>query len=302
MYYVAAALAGEGRRRRPGQRVRGTRAARPRPTCACPRPPGCAAPSSPWVRRSWAAVLRAGRGAGRGCWSLTGRPVDLSGYGPFHVNAVALGGLLYGFAAVWLVRRTLRRHFAARTARAGGAADVGRDVPPLVHGPAAGDAHTASAFLAAALPVAVGPEPGRAARARRCRPGPAGRARACACAGRTRCCWSLPALDALRGPATWPAPRAAARLALTLGAAALGLVPQMLVWHALYGEWLLAAPPQGADFVRLTRPFLLETLFSSRHGLLSWTPVLWAGYLGFVPTAATPPVPGRSAPGAAAGA
>ncbi|HVR71797.1 MAG TPA: hypothetical protein VMT87_13230, partial [Vicinamibacteria bacterium] len=30
-------------------------------------------------------------------------------------------------------------------------------------------------------------------------------------------------------------------------------------------------------------PFLLETLFSSRHGLLSWTPVLWGAFLGFVP-------------------
>ena len=35
--------------------------------------------------------------------------------------------------------------------------------------------------------------------------------------------------------------------------------------------------------MRLWRPFLMETLFSSRHGLLSWTPVLWAGYLGFLP-------------------
>jgi hypothetical protein len=27
----------------------------------------------------------------------------------------------------------------------------------------------------------------------------------------------------------------------------------------------------------------MQTLFSSRHGLLSWTPVLWAGFLGFIP-------------------
>ena len=47
--------------------------------------------------------------------------------------------------------------------------------------------------------------------------------------------------------------------------------------------WLLPYPPHGADFVRLDHPFLLQTLFSSRHGLLSWTPVLWAGFLGFLP-------------------
>ncbi len=62
-----------------------------------------------------------------------------------------------------------------------------------------------------------------------------------------------------------------------------GAFPQMLAWHVLYGEWVLLDPPHGADFLRLGRPFVLETLFSSRHGLLSWTPVLWLGYLGLRP-------------------
>jgi hypothetical protein len=57
----------------------------------------------------------------------------------------------------------------------------------------------------------------------------------------------------------------------------------MAAWRAIYGEWLLRHPPHGADFLRLDHPFVLQTLFSSRHGLLSWTPVLWAGYLGFLP-------------------
>jgi hypothetical protein len=57
----------------------------------------------------------------------------------------------------------------------------------------------------------------------------------------------------------------------------------MAAWHVLYGEWVLLDPPHGADFLRLGRPFVLETLFSSRHGLLSWTPVLWLGYLGLWP-------------------
>jgi hypothetical protein len=63
----------------------------------------------------------------------------------------------------------------------------------------------------------------------------------------------------------------------------MGVLPQLLVWRAVFGVWLLGAPPQGTDFVRLWRPFALETLFSSRHGLLWWTPVLWAGFLGFLP-------------------
>ena len=66
-------------------------------------------------------------------------------------------------------------------------------------------------------------------------------------------------------------------------ARSLGAFPQMAAWHVLYGEWVLLDPPHGADFLRLGRPFVLETLFSSRHGLLSWTPVLWLGYLGFWP-------------------
>src|SRR5262249_19362940 len=42
---------------------------------------------------------------------LLGLAVDLPGSGPVHVNAVALGSLLYGFATVWLVHAVLRRHF-----------------------------------------------------------------------------------------------------------------------------------------------------------------------------------------------
>jgi hypothetical protein len=57
----------------------------------------------------------------------------------------------------------------------------------------------------------------------------------------------------------------------------------MVAWKLLYDMWVLPYPPHGTDFVRLDHPFVLETFFSSRHGLLSWTPALWAGYLGFLP-------------------
>ena len=63
----------------------------------------------------------------------------------------------------------------------------------------------------------------------------------------------------------------------------MGALPQMLAWKTLYGVFLLPAPPHGSDFLRLDHPYVLHTLFSSRHGLLSWTPVLWAGFLGFLP-------------------
>ncbi len=70
---------------------------------------------------------------------------------------------------------------------------------------------------------------------------------------------------------------------LTLAAFAHGALPQMLAWKAIFGAYLLADPPHGRDFLRLGHPYLLNTFFSSRHGLLYWTPVLWGGFLGFLP-------------------
>jgi hypothetical protein len=68
--------------------------------------------------------------------------------------------------------------------------------------------------------------------------------------------------------------------AVLLGAFALAVVPQLLVFKAIYGAYVLAYPVQGRGFLHLGRPALLETFFSSRHGLLYWTPVLWAGFIG----------------------
>jgi hypothetical protein len=95
----------------------------------------------------------------------------------------------------------------------------------------------------------------------------------------------LPGLDLLsllvRAPQVWR--RHARAAAALLGGAALGAFPQMAAWKAIYGMWILPYPPQGTDFLRFSHPFVLETLFSSRHGLLSWTPLVWLGYLGFLP-------------------
>jgi hypothetical protein len=62
----------------------------------------------------------------------------------------------------------------------------------------------------------------------------------------------------------------------------LGVLPQLLVFEAIFGAYLLPYPVQGRDYLKLWRPALLETLFSSRHGLLYWTPLLWAGFLGLL--------------------
>jgi hypothetical protein len=63
----------------------------------------------------------------------------------------------------------------------------------------------------------------------------------------------------------------------------LGVLPQLLAWKLLFGRFLIGVP-LGADYVRWSDPFLAETLFSSRHGLFSWSPLLLfaaAGFVGF---------------------
>ena len=54
--------------------------------------------------------------------------------------------------------------------------------------------------------------------------------------------------------------------------------PQLLYWKAIYGSFFLI--PQGGGYIGWTTPELEAVLFSSRHGLLSWAPVLWLGVLG----------------------
>ncbi|MGH9332965.1 MAG: hypothetical protein ACRD21_04360 [Vicinamibacteria bacterium] len=76
----------------------------------------------------------------------------------------------------------------------------------------------------------------------------------------------------------WPKPKE-----ILLGAAGFLFVfaPQLLYWKLLYGSFLLV--PQGGGYLDLGSPHLEEVLLSSRHGLLSWAPVLWLALAG-IPT------------------
>ncbi len=216
--------------------------------------------------------------------ALAGAAVDLSGYGDVHVHAVGLGGFLFGFAAVLLTHALLRRHFAESVALLaalllwlGTFLHWYMTQQPIM-------SHVSSA-CGAALVLLVW-DKGRVARPA------AGYALLGLLLGFAMCLrWQngvlllLPAIElvrrAVREGLPWPkATRCGALLALgTL----VGVSPQMIAWKILYGVFVLPAPPHGADFLRLDHPFVLNTLFSSRHGLLSWTPVLWAGFLGFLP-------------------
>jgi hypothetical protein len=55
------------------------------------------------------------------------------------------------------------------------------------------------------------------------------------------------------------------------------LAPQLLAWRALYGSFVTI--PQGAGFVA-GRPAWAGVLFSPHHGLLAWSPLLYAGLAG----------------------
>ena len=71
---------------------------------------------------------------------------------------------------------------------------------------------------------------------------------------------------------------------LMLGVAAalafLTFLPQMLTWQALYGRPITV--PQGSGFMDWSSPHFSDVLFSANHGLFSWTPLMFLGFLGLV--------------------
>jgi len=71
----------------------------------------------------------------------------------------------------------------------------------------------------------------------------------------------------------------AREIAAFVGTAATVFLPQTVYWKLIYGSFLLV--PQGQSYLRLDDPHVAEVLFSSRHGLFAWTPLLWLALLGF---------------------
>lgn len=204
---------------------------------------------------------------------LAGLPVDTSGYGRLHLNAVALGSFGYGIAAVFLIHAFLRHHFSDRLA--GGTVLLlwWASFLPWYLAEQPLTSHPASALLVAAFFLL---------RQNRALESSRGSMALGLTLGLAMCVrWQsgvyllLPAVDLL--VVAWQRREALGVLLqrglLVASAVCLGASPQMLAWKAIFGMYLLPHPPLGVDYVRPTRPYLLNTLFSSRHGLLSWTPV-----------------------------
>jgi len=59
----------------------------------------------------------------------------------------------------------------------------------------------------------------------------------------------------------------------------LGIAPLLFVWKAVYGEWIVSF---SRYFPWLTSPYIIQVLFSWRHGLISWSPIILFSLLGLI--------------------
>jgi hypothetical protein len=237
----------------------------------------------------WSPFFLLGEGVGR-LQQWWGRPTDLSGYGDVHWNAVALGTYLYGCLGLIILQGLLARWFPRRVAL-GATILVGWGTflywymvqqPTYAHAPS---------FFLVVLVVWQWQRVQESSGAWRHLVWGLTLGLAMAVRWQNGVFLLLPGIELLRRRDRALGRQVGEAAVLGLGVL-VGVLPQLVAWRAIFGQWLLLQPPHGADFLRLNHPFLLETLFSSRHGLLSWTPVLWLGYLGFVPL-------GRRRPGLA---
>ena len=73
----------------------------------------------------------------------------------------------------------------------------------------------------------------------------------------------------------------AARAGALGGTLFLGILPQLVTWKTIFGRFFIGVP-LGDAYMRWQDPFLTETLFSSRHGLFSWSPLLILAAFGVV--------------------
>lgn len=66
--------------------------------------------------------------------------------------------------------------------------------------------------------------------------------------------------------------------ALVLAVTGVLFIPQLVAWQVVFGDW--HGLPQGRRYTRLGSPLVLETLFSSRNGWITTTPLVYLGLAG----------------------
>ena len=202
------------------------------------------------------------------------------GYSAIHIRSVMVGSLFYAVAGLLLLGPALREVAGPRAAR-------WTQLVLLyatflfwyaVHEPVM--SHAASFAMAAAVVALWWPERERLSWRRAALLGLVVGFAACV-RWQNAVLLLLPAFPLLRRLGSDPR-EAMVRGLTCLAAFAVGTLPQLIAWKVIFGQYLMADPPHGRDFLRLDHPWLLETFFSSRHGLFYWTPVLWAAYLGLL--------------------
>lgn len=67
---------------------------------------------------------------------------------------------------------------------------------------------------------------------------------------------------------------------ITLASILFVMLPQLLMWHHLYGSWI--AVPQTSSFFSLSNPHVAEFLFSGFHGMFVIHPLLIVGIFGLL--------------------
>jgi hypothetical protein len=255
----------------------------------------------------WAPFFGAGHLVAR---SLGARHPDIDANGisfPYR-QAVCVAGLFYGLIGCWFCFRLTRRFYDASIAALATALAISGSFllwylvkePSMTHGPSmAAVAGFAWAWVATRDTRIAGARSGGGSSA--WSGAMAQWAFLGAIAGlMTLIRWQnalfaiLPACDALVGlsAAARASDRAHGRRVLAGGVlfsvcAAIAFVPQMIAWRAIYGSWL-AVSPLGPQ-IRWADPRLADILWSSRNGLFSWSPILYAGGIGLVMFAVVQP-------------
>jgi hypothetical protein len=83
-----------------------------------------------------------------------------------------------------------------------------------------------------------------------------------------------------RSPATWPQALRCG-IAFTV-AAGLAFLPQLLVWKTLYGSFVQIPSGTNYEHMNWSRPDFVGYLFSTRRGILLWTPVFIPAVVGML--------------------
>ena len=214
---------------------------------------------------------------GAGLRNVYGQATAYDGFSDPYLHAVALGGLLIGWLGLLVLDRLLRRWFSPGVAFAASAGAVLGSFLFWYISYQSIYSHAPS-FLIAVLIVerwARGPKSKRDFAVLGLLVG------AAACVRWQNAIFGFLPLWSVTG-ILLERPRLGARNLGVLAATFLiGLAPQLLAWKTIFGRFYLGVPV-GADFMRWSQPFLTEMLFSSRHGLFSWSPLLIFAAVAFL--------------------